>query len=143
MTAVTLDITRFRTLYPQFADDTVYTDTVITDAFNTAVTLLGNDDGAVLPYDPNNGVYTRLYALERATCHILTLDYLQADQPGRLTSATQGSVSTSFDILKDGSGSYAGDWWAQTPCGRAVWLLLLPYIRGGRLYTNNNFHPWG
>lgn len=130
----------FRSLYPQFEDETVFTDTVLTAAFDEAVQILGNDN-SVLPFDPQKNVFTRQIALYKATCHILTLQYLTEDAPGRISSATQGSVSTSFDLLK--TGSYTGDWWAQTACGRALWMLLLPYVRGGRLYTGSTFHPWG
>lgn len=141
MSKVVFNATLFRSLYPQFEDATVYTDAVLNAAFDEAVVILGNE-GSPLPYDPANRIYTRQIALDKATCHILTLKYLQPqDQPGRLASATQGSVSTSFDLLK--TGSYTGDWWAQTACGRALWALLLPYIMGGRFYTGSKFHPWG
>lgn len=138
MTAVAFQPGVFRTQFPQYADDSVYSDTLLTAYFDAAVAVLGNEDSPV-PYDPPT-VYTRQTLLYRATCHLLTL----ADSdgaPGRLSSASQGSVSTSFDLLK--ANSYSGDWWAQTPCGQLVWLLLLPYTRGGRLYTAGNWHPWG
>ena len=41
------------------------------------------------------------------------------------------------------TNSFTGDWWAQTACGRAVWVMILPYVRGGRLYTAGGWHPWG
>ena len=98
--------TLFRSLYPQFEDETVFTDAVLTAAFEEAVQILGNDN-SVLPFDPQKNVFTRQIALYKATCHILTLQYLTEDAPGRISSATQGSVSTSFDLLK--TGSYTGD----------------------------------
>lgn len=138
---VIFDPEQFRSQYPQFADDAKYPAAVLMASFRTAEALIGNTDGgAVLPYNPDKGVYIRELALYRAVCHLLSLDAM-GDQPGRITSASEGSVSSGFDLLK--TGSYSGDWWAQTACGRAVWALLLPYIRGGRVYIPRDYHPWG
>lgn len=139
MTAVVFSAGEFRTEYPPFADDADYSDALLTSMFDTAVMLLGNETSPV-PYDPAQSVYDRRRLLYAATCHLLTLAD-GGDQPGRVTSASQGSVSTSFDLLK--TNSYTGDFWAQTACGRIVWLILLPYIKGGRLYTTRSWHPWG
>lgn len=141
MAVVVFDAETFRTYYPAFSDATRYPDAVLSAAFDQACAFLGNTDQSVLPYNPDQNVYTRQIVLYKATCHILTLEYIMADQPGRITSASEGSVSTGFDLLK--GQSYTADWWAQTPCGRALWALMLPYIRGGRLYTSPDYHPWG
>lgn len=40
MAVVTLDISEFRTLYPQFADSVTYTDAEITAQFDIALSLI-------------------------------------------------------------------------------------------------------
>ena len=44
MAVVTLDISEFRTLYPQFADSVTYPDTEITAQFDIACTLINNTE---------------------------------------------------------------------------------------------------
>ncbi|MGJ1042649.1 DUF4054 domain-containing protein [Staphylococcus epidermidis] len=67
---------------------------------------------------------------------------LPIDQVGRVASASQGSVSTSFDLPKSGN-SAAAEFWNRTNCGMQVWLMLAPYRLGGRIYLSNHSHPWG
>ena len=116
----------FRSEYPAFVDETKYPDTMITTAF---------------PYDPPHN-YFRKYLLDRATCHLLYMASLPVDQVGRVSSASQGSVSTSFDLPKSGN-SAAAEFWNRTNCGMQVWLMLAPYRLGGRIYLSNHSHPWG
>ena len=131
----------FRAEFPAFADDTKYPDTTITLAYNVVVSFFQNTDSSVFPYDPKNGDYTRKRLIDFGVCHLLTLNDQPMDQPGRIASASEGSVSTSFDLMK--ANSTVGDWWAQTKCGRLVWVLLAPFIYGGRIYVQSKFHPWG
>lgn len=134
-------VSDFRAEFPAFADDTKYPDTTITQAYNVVVSFFQNTDSSVFPYDPENGDYTRKRLIDFGVCHLLTLDDQPMDQPGRIASASEGSVSTSFDLMK--ANSTAGDWWTQTKCGRLVWVLLAPFIYGGRIYVQSKFHPWG
>ena len=67
MAVVTFDPTEFRTLYPRWADDTKYPDSMLTAAFDMAADLLGAGDNSPFPYDPAAGVYTRKLILDRAT----------------------------------------------------------------------------
>lgn len=134
-------VSDFRAEFPAFADDTKYPDTTITQAYNVVVSFFQNTDSSVFPYDPENGDYTRKRLIDFGVCHLLTLDDQPMDQPGRIASASEGSVSTSFDLMK--ANSTVGDWWAQTKCGRLVWVLLAPFIYGVRIYVQSKFHPWG
>jgi hypothetical protein len=52
MAVVTLDISEFRTLYPQFADSVTYTDAEITAQFDIACTLINNTEQSYIPYIP-------------------------------------------------------------------------------------------
>ena len=134
-------VSDFRAEFPAFADDTKYPDTTITQAYNVVVSFFQNTDSSVFPYDPENGDYTRKRLIDFGVCHLLTLDDQPMDQPGRIASASEGSVSTSFDLMN--ANSTVGDWWTQTKCGRLVWVLLAPFIYGGRIYVQSKFHPWG
>lgn len=115
----------------------------ITATYDSVADWLGaDDDNSLYPYDPENNITIRKDALYLATCHIITLDLWSASgQSGRIASASQGSVSTSFDLLK--SNKDVANYWFQTPCGQRYWMMTLSYRRGGRVYIHKNFHPWG
>lgn len=143
MAVVEFDVEEFRAMFPKFSDETKYTDEYLTGEFDQAVVIVGNDDAtSVAPYDPPK-VLLRKTLLYLATCHLATL----ADDPdgvvGRIASASQGSVSTSFDLLKSASNSYASQWWSQTQCGARFWLLTARFRTGGRIYPGDgHYHPW-
>lgn len=142
MAVVEFSLDEFRTQYPRFSDEEHFPDESLRLCFDMAVELIGNtDETSLAPYDPPK-VQTRKILLYLAACHFATLD---ADNPGgnvgRLASASQGSVSTSFDLIK--SNSTAGDWWLQTQCGARFWMLTARYRLGGRFYGNQHYHPWG
>lgn len=144
MAVVVFSSDEFRGIYPQFSDTDVVTDAQLEEAFNTAVDFIGNSDSkSYFAYDPDNGVTTRKRALYSATCHLATLLYLWPanGQTGRVASASQGSVSTSFDLLQ--GNSTTANWWLQTPCGATLWMMLKPYLLGGRFYGDRHFHPYG
>lgn len=141
MAVVTLDISEFRTLYPQFADSVTYTDAEITAQFDIACTLINNTEQSYIPYMPPR-IVMRKRMLYAAVCHLLTLSGQGAEQTGNITSASQGSVSVGFTPVK--GNSYPAQWWCQTKCGQLVWMLLTPYRVGGRLYTEYpDYHPYG
>ena len=141
MTVYEFKISDFRSEYPKFDDDQKYPDDVISTAYNIIAELFHNDDSSIYPYNPAQGIYLRKRLIDLGVCHVLSLQSLPDGQTGRVASASQGSVSTSFDLIK--TNSMTGDWWMQTKCGQMVWLLLLPYIRGSRIYAGSKYHPWG
>ncbi len=66
--------------------------------------------------------------LNLMVAHVAQILYGSATQPvtptvGRLASATEGSVSVSFDFPTTPSNA----WFVQTPYGAAYWQLILPY----------------
>lgn len=142
MSSVVFNISEFRGLFAQFASDSIMSDTTLEMYFDMAVARYKNDDTSVFPYAPERDIKTRKYALYFYTCHIATLAlWSQNGQNGRLASASQGSVSTSFDLIKSNKPSV--DWFLQTPCGTQFYLQFLkPLIAGGRIYNNAHYHPW-
>lgn len=129
------DLKEFRLEHPQFEK---VPDSAI------ARTAAAMDDRIIsdLKFDPENGRFERKTALYLAVCHLLTINYLWPQgQSGRITSAGEGSVNTSFDIVK-AQNSFKKDWWTQTPCGAMYWFYIEPYIKGGHHYGIRHYHPW-
>ena len=141
MAVVVFDPTEFRTMFPGFSDETKYTDEYLTNYFNLATNFIPNDDTSFVPYDPAKGVTIRAVLLNYVTCHLLGLADLPNGQAGRVSSASQGSVSTSFDLLNGKSA--AAQWWMQTQCGAMAWQLMARYRLGGRIFRLPDYHPWG
>lgn len=139
---VELDIEEFRKWFPGLTEEAI-SDVVLDVLWQQVCALLGNSDAtSFAPYEPDATppVIERKVQLYYALCHFATLS-TRGDQPGRVASASEGSVSTSFDLIK--SESQTAQWWNQTPCGSTYWALTAKYRRGGRLYCSSNFHPWG
>ena len=85
--------------------------------------------------------YDRRIAIHLAMCHILSMGLWGDGQNGALTNASQGSVSTAFNLIQGKTTTES--FWMQTPCGQRYWMMLKPYIMGGRVYISRGFHPWG
>ena len=143
MAVVEFDVEEFRAQYPHFSDEETFTDEYLTGKFDQAVVIVGNDDAtSIAPYDPPK-VTLRKTLLYLATCHLAMLDENPDGVVGRIASASQGSVSTSFDLLKSSSNSYPEQWWSQSQCGARFWLLTARFRPGGRIYPSpNRYHPW-
>lgn len=145
MSSVVFDYSEFLARFPHIAaavDEKKLTQTFIEETYNSVAQWLGADDGnSLYPYDPSQKIYTRKNLLYLATCHLLTLSLWPVGQGGRVASATQGSVSTSFDLLK--SNSLIANWWLQTPCGAQYWIQSSAYRKGGRVYIPRHYHPYG
>lgn len=139
---VTLDIDEFRSWFPGLTE-TVISDDLLNILWTQVCSIVGCDDNdSFAPYNPDATppVLERQILLYYALCHLATLS-TRGDQPGRVASASEGSVSTSFDLIK--SNSQVAQWWNQTPCGSTFWALTAKYRVGGRLYVQSDFHPWG
>ena len=139
---VALDIEEFRQWFPGLTEE-VISDTLLEILWQQVCSLIGNTDAtSFAPYDPEATppVIERKVLLYYALCHLATLS-TRGDQPGRVASASEGSVSTSFDLTK--SESQTAQWWNQTPCGSTYWTMTAKYRRGGRIYVSSDYHPWG
>lgn len=141
MAIVEFNPANFRAIYPGYSDEVKYPDAYLTEHFNSATLFIPNTDSSFVPYDPANGVTIRAAILNYVTCHLLALAELPNGQAGRVASASQGSVSTSFDLLNGKSG--AAQWWMQTQCGAMAWQLMSRFRLGGRIHSAPQFHPWG
>lgn len=146
MSSVVFSYDEFIARFPHIAQAVTegkLTETGITATYDSVASWLGADDGnSLYPYDPAHKIYIRKDALYLATCHLLTLQlWGGAGQPGRVASATQGSVSTSFDLMK--SNKDTANYWFQTPCGQTYWMMTAAYRKGGKLYGKKHYHPWG
>ena len=145
MSSVVFDYSEFLARFPHIAaavDEKKLTQTFIEETYNSVAQWLGSDDAnSLYPYEPTQQIYTRKNLLYLATCHLLTLSLWPQGQGGRVASATQGSVSTSFDLLK--SNSLIANWWLQTPCGAQYWIQSAVYRKGGRIYIPKDYHPYG
>lgn len=137
---VVFNIDDFRSRYPDLAD---ISDTTLKSIFNMISEQYGNsDDSCRIKYDPAHGKYMRKYFLYAVVCHLATLQLREKNgQQGRLASASQGSVSTSFDLLK--GNSLVQQWWTQTDCGAQAYMMLKSYVLGGRFYSFSHNHPYG
>ena len=144
MSSVVFDYDEFITQFVhigQAVAEGKLTEATVTATSGSVASWLKADDSSIYPYDPANGVYTRKVLLYLATCHLLPLDLWGNGQGGRIASASQGSVSTSFDLIK--TNSLIGQWWLQTPCGSRYWVESASYRKGGRVYITKHHHPFG
>lgn len=129
---VTFDCDAFRAAYPAFSDEGKCTDEALTQCFDLAVEIIGNDENSLIPYAPKDKppVKTRAAVLMLLTCHIATIMLLWDDtQAAPITSATQGSVSAGFGSNSDTANDPA--WWMQTKCGATAWVIVRGYVSGG------------
>jgi hypothetical protein len=135
---VVFNATEFRTFYPKFTEELI-SDEQLDNLFQLACTFIDNTDKSRFPYDPNRNIYTRKQMLYLLVCHLATMELWGAGQSGPLTSATQGSVSVGFQSMD----MWGQPWFSQTPCGRTLLQMLMPYALGGRIFTKPHFHPYG
>ena len=146
MAAVVWDESAWRAVYPQFDEGQPWycTSAQLSGLWQIAVTLVDNSDQAAIPYEPSKGVYTRQILLWAIMCHLATLAWQgRQGQYGTLNSATEGSVTASFQMPQLPQMGVTGAWYALTPCGLMAWTILRRYALGGVSYKPPHFHPWG
>lgn len=117
MAVVVFDPAAFKLAYPQF--DAV-SDAMLTNYFNLATLYLSNTDCSIVQDIPKRT--TLLWLL---TAHIAYLSgALEPGQPGlvgRISSATEGSVSVSTEMPTTPSSA----WFMQTQWGAMFWQSTL------------------
>lgn len=121
MAVVVFDLAAFRARYPEF--DTV-SDALLNAYFIEATVYLNNTDTS-----PVSDVNQRAVFLNMLVAHLAAMDSGVGGQAssglvGRVTSASEGSVSVSVDA---GPSSSASWWYLQTPYGAAFWQATLSY----------------
>lgn len=113
------DVAQFRKLFPAFASEEQFPDTLLQIYWDVAITYIAPFDNFALC-----GAALQL-ALNQLTAHIAqSMSQVNSgDTPGVLTGATEGSVSASLQAppTKDGF-----TWWlSTTPYGTMLRALLL------------------
>lgn len=127
MAQVVFDYTTWAARYPELASSVAAP--LAQAYFDEATLYCSNGDDALVPYDPTSGVTVRAIYLNMLTAHIAALNAAiggNASSPlvGRISSATEGSVSVSADMPSQ-PGSAA--WYQQTKYGAAYWAASAPY----------------
>lgn len=119
MAQVVFDPAAFKEAYPAFA---AVSDAALTQCFNIACLYLSNKDCSVV-----QDISERTTLLYLLTAHIAYLNgLLTGNKPspvGRTASATEGSVSVSFDYPM----SPGGAWYMQTQWGASFWAATAKY----------------
>jgi hypothetical protein len=136
----TFDSEAFKAAYPQFA---TLSDAQLVNAFNQATLYLANDGTG-----PVSDVATQTTLLWLLTAHVSQLIYGTNGQApsglvGRVSSASEGSVSVSTDL---GGLPGSASWFAQTGFGLSFWqatarFRTARYIPGFQRPTG--FWPYG
>lgn len=124
MAVVTFDPATFKLRYPQFAS---VSDFLLGECFNEATLYLSNADTS-----PVQDVTRRAMLLNMLTAHIAFLGGAlnpgnAANPVGRVSSATEGSVSASLEYGVPGTQA----WFVQTQWGAAFWQATTS-LRGFR-----------
>ena len=124
MTAVVFNPAAFKARYPEF---TAVADLSLTACFDEAELYLSNADNS-----PVQNLNRRAILLNMLTAHVAYIGgLLSADSMprpvGRLSQASEGSVSAAFENLAPGSAS----WFQQSQYGAAVWQATTS-LRGFR-----------
>ena len=134
---VDFSLSNFVAIYPQFA--TLSPTQVVQGALPVAELYCRNDGGG-----PVSTAETQTTLLNLMVAHICQLMYGVNGQPaagivGRISDATEGSVSVSADFPMMPSNA----WFMQTPFGAAFWQATAAYrtaryVPGPRRF----FSPW-
>lgn len=122
--AVTFDLAAWRLAYPQFA---ALTDEQITGAILPVAELYLRNDGT----GPVRSETTQQTLLQLIVAHCTQLMLGQTTNGvagpsavGRVSGATEGSVSVQFDFPDTSPGAA---WFSQTPYGAAFWAATAAY----------------
>ena len=121
MPAITFDLAAFRVRYPEFAP---VSDALLGAFFAEATLYLNNTDAPVADESVRSMLFNMLVAHISALSGATTADG-QPRPPGRVSQASEGSVSASFEDAPATPGS--GLWFRQTAYGAAFWRAVAPY----------------
>lgn len=133
MAVVTLDIASFRAMYPEFSN---VPDEILPFLFNQSTDYLNNTD-----YSLVDDVVKRERLLYMLMAHLAYVRYGDnrkrggSGMVGRIASATEGSVSASFDL---GPIEFRYAWYTQSPYGMGFWQATKVY-RMANYYPGDNY----
>lgn len=127
---VVFNYAAWEAMFPEFAG---VTEDAATNYFNMATLYVRNDGRG-----PINDINMLTTLLNLTTAHLAKLFSTQtAGNPttggveppggavGRVSSATEGSVTAQLDVPADAATQ--GWWWLQTPYGAAAWQAMKPF----------------
>ena len=128
MSIVTFDPSAFKARYPQFTN---VADASLGYCFNDAGLYIANTDNS-----PVQDVTKRTQLLWMLTAHIAYLGGLtsadgQSKPAGRLSQASEGSVSIQLEMLTPGTAA----WFNQTQWGASFWQAT-SYLRSMTYFSN-------
>ena len=130
---VVFDVDYWKTRYPEFV---AMADALAQAYFDEATLYVDNSDGS-----PVTDATERKLLLNMVTAHLASINAVSASgrPAGRISSATEGSVSASFDLQVPGTAG----WFGQTQHGFSYWQATAKY-RMGRIYpgVNRATDPW-
>lgn len=120
MAVVIFDPAAFKVAYPQFS---AVSDGVLTNYFNLATLYLSNTDCSIVQNIPKRTMFLWLL-----TAHIGKISGAlspdgSAGLVGRISSATEGSVSVSAEYPTSPNAA----WFLQSEWGAMYWQATLPY----------------
>ncbi len=120
---MTFDITKFRTIYPQFAE---IPDASLEFMWQNALIISGLENDTRVPEAEKENLLFMLL------CHLATL--AKQGAAGAMTSAKQGEVQVNYS-----APTYTGDaaWYNLTPCGAAYWQAIKGYRLGGLYFPGS------
>lgn len=122
----TLDITTFRTMFPQFADPTKYPDAVIQMWFDMAYCAFYPNDTCVLSGECLDSF---LYLMAAHIGTLLARAATGSTQVGSKTQATIDKVTVAYSVPPFKNGwEY---WLSQTPYGLQLWAMMQVRMAGG------------
>lgn len=133
MAVVTLNIASFRATYPEFSN---VTDAILPFLFDQSTDYLNNTD-----YSLVDDVLKRERLLYMLMAHLAYVRYGDnrkrggSGMVGRIASATEGSVSASFDLAPI---EFRYAWYTQSPYGMDFWQATKVY-RMANYYPGDNY----
>ncbi len=125
MTTIVLDIAAFRVAIPQYADETTYPDSIITNRWAEATCYISDSSYGRL------SITCRTLAIQYMTAHLINLSDLidSGAAPGQVVSAGEDGVSVS---LTPPPNRNQWQWWlGLTPWGQRLNSLLANAYVGG------------
>lgn len=123
---MTFDITKFRTVYPKFADKPP--DASLEFMWQNALIISGIEQDSRIPEAEKENLLFML------VCHLATL--AERGSAGAMTSAKEGEVQVSF-AAPTATGDAA--WYNTTPCGAAYWQIIKKYRLGGQWFPGRKW----
>lgn len=133
MAIVTLDIPKFRAMFPEFSN---VSDEQLTFLFEQSTDYLNNSD-----YSLVDDAIKRERLLYLLMAHLAYMRYGDekgnggSGMVGRISSATEGSVSVSSDL---GPVEFRYAWYTQSPYGMDFWQATKVY-RMANYYPGSNY----